>query len=192
MPMQTQTIAYVSSISFKMFRSFDQNKYIAIKKNQKYFALCIYEPFSVSMMSSKLERQEKSELQSCFCIAISRYCRYLCELSDNDTEAYIIPPMTDGQSRVVPPSQLIRQIQKNKTFKKIKIHRQGVSAGVFKGAEFRNGLNLCSSGFSFTVFWPYFQSKVNLANSSGLNFPKKILRQHHNIGYVTCICSLAV
>ena len=50
-----QTIAYVSSINqFQNVLKFEQNKYIAIKKNQKYFALCIYEPFSVTMMSSKL------------------------------------------------------------------------------------------------------------------------------------------
>ena len=53
----------------------------------------------------------------------------------------ILPPTTHDKSRVVPP---IRQIApKNIKFKKLKFidkAKQGVYIGVFKGAEFKNGL----------------------------------------------------
>ena len=52
-----------------------------------------------------------------------------------------LPPTTHDKSRVVPP---IRQITpKNKKSKKLKFidkAKQGVYIGVFKGAEFKNGL----------------------------------------------------
>mgnify|MGYP001801389247 CR=1 FL=1 len=53
----------------------------------------------------------------------------------------ILPPTTHDKSRVVLP---IRQItQKNKKSKKLKFidkANQGVYIGVFKGAEFKNGI----------------------------------------------------
>ena len=53
----------------------------------------------------------------------------------------ILPPTTHDKLRVVPP---IRQITpKNKKIKKLKFidkAKQGVYIGVFKGAEFKNGL----------------------------------------------------